>query len=243
MSKLLLLVFLMWTTSMPCFAQFQLLGDADYMPGTCIQLTPDYPYSEGIAYSEATLNLNNDFEIIFDVYFGDKDDFGADGIAFVIHNDPRGFGAYGTYGECLGYGRWRPGLDAAYIAPSIAIEFDTYQNIVQNDPASDHVAYLENGSNRHTSYYNGNDQNYDLEDDRLHSFRFRWQPSLMKITVSLDNEIVFEGTRDLINDIFEGETEVIWGFTASTGRKYNLQYFCLRQIALYEPEQKSSGGK
>lgn len=243
MRNLLLVIFLVWIACIPAIGQFQLLGDADYMPGSCIQLTPDYPYSEGIAYSELKLDLTHNFEIIFDVYFGDKDDFGADGITFVIHNDPRGFEAYGTYGECLGYGRWAPGLNAAYIAPSIAIEFDTYQNVVQNDPVSDHVAYLENGNNRHTSYYNDNNQNYDLEDDMLHSFHFRWQPESMKITVTLDSKIVFEGTRDLINDIFDGETEVIWGFTASTGRKYNLQYFCLKQIAYHKPGQESMRGK
>jgi hypothetical protein len=48
----------------------------------------------------------------------------------------------------------------------------------------------------------------------------------------LDGYVVHRGTRDLVKDVFKGEAWVIWGFTASTGRKYNLQYFCLRNLAL-----------
>ena len=75
---------------------------------------------------------------------------------------------------------------------------------------------------------------YDIEDDRMHDFRFRWDPVDQMITVFWDGAIVYEGTRDLLNDIFEGEKNVIWGFTASTGRAHNLQYFCLRRLVLNE---------
>lgn len=210
-------------------AQFSLIGDAKYMSGDCIQLTPDAPYSEGIAYHRTKIDLTRFFEIEFDLFLGDKDN-GADGITFVIHNDPRGFQAFGTYGECIGYGRWNKNyLAGAYIAPSIAIEFDTYQNYRQNDPESDHIAFLENGTNFHEKYWSGGGgASYNLEDDQMHNFRFRWEPDTQQIIVSLDGNTVYEGQKDLINDIFEGKTQVIWGFTASTGRKFNLQYFCLK---------------
>jgi hypothetical protein len=216
-------------------AQYIFLGDAQPIQGGCIQLTPDNPYREGIAWSSEKVDLNGFFEIQFDIYLGNKDELGADGIAFVIHDDERQFGAYGTYGECLGYGRWRRNVLAGnYIAPSIAIEFDTYQNFTQNDPASDHVAYLENGTNYHETYWNNNDENFNLEDDKLHDFRFRWEPGLKRISVYLDGQMVYQGNRDLVQDIFNGNSSVIWGFTASTGRKYNLQYFCLKRMA-FEP--------
>lgn len=217
-------------------AQYILLGDAQPMNGGCIQLTPDHPYREGIAYHPQRLNLESFFEIEFDIYLGDKDEYGADGIAFVIHNDSREFNAFGTYGECLGYGRWSPAyLAGNYIAPSVAVEFDTYQNGNQNDPFSDHIAYLENGTNYHTTFWNNEDEQYNLEDDRLHDFRFRWEPDNQRITVLLDGNIVYQGRRDLINEIFKGNSMVIWGFTASTGRKYNLQYFCLKRLAQNVP--------
>jgi hypothetical protein len=49
--------------------------------------------------------------------------------------------------------------------------------------------------------------------------------------VWLDNQLRVEVNKDLLNDIFKGNKEVIWGFTASTGRKHNLQYFCLKRFA------------
>ncbi len=220
-----------------------MLGNATYMDGGCIQLTPDEPYSEGIAYNSTKLDLNYNFEISFDIFLGENDK-GADGITFVIHNDPRQFEAFGTYGECMGYGRWSPeSAFGNYIAPSIAIEFDTYYNPRQNDPESDHVAYLENGTNFHKKYWNNNIKNFNLEDGKMHSFRFRWQPEQKLITVYLDGNKVYEGKRDLITDIFNGNSEVIWGFTASTGRKHNLQYFCLRRLAIFnEPSEEEFAG-
>jgi hypothetical protein len=217
------------------YAQFHLIGDANYMANGCIQLTPDEPYSEGIAYSNTKLNLLNNFEIEFDIFLGERDE-GADGITFVIHNDERGNEAYGTWGECMGYGTWnrsRPGGN--YIAPSVAVEFDTYYNGTQNDPSSDHVAYLENGSSFHSKFWNDNKDDFNMEDDLLHNFKFRWNPSSKKITVYLDGQIVYQGNRDLIKDVFNGATKVTWGFTASTGRKSNLQYFCLKRLAQSKP--------
>ena len=214
------------------FAQFELRGYADYMPDGCIMLTPDQRYAEGIAYSTSKLDLSSYFEIEFDIYLGDKDDLGADGITFVVHNDARAYDAFGTYGEGLGYGRFNANfISGNFIAPSVAVEFDTYQNLEQNDPTSDHVAFLINGSSYHDTYWNNQDENFDLEDDRLHNFRFSWNPESQEVIVQLDNGVVYQGTHDLIGEVFDGTTDVIWGFTASTGMKHNLQYFCFRRIA------------
>lgn len=212
------------------WSQYIKIGDARDMMNGCIQLTSDNPYAEGIAYNENRLNLDNFFQIEFDIFLGNKDQ-GADGITFVIHDDPRGFGAFGNWGECMGYGRFNPFTPGNSISPSIAIEFDTYQNPWQNDPLSDHVAYLENGVSMHDTYWNGNDALLNLEDDNLHSFYFRWDPREKAITVLLDGDIVYNARKDLKKDIFNGNPMVIWGFTASTGRAHNHQYFCLRRLA------------
>lgn len=230
-----LFIFLLLLVPLQLTAQFRLLGDAVEFQADCIQLTPDTPFSRGIAYHEQPLDLSNYFQIEFDLYLGDKDDGGADGIVFVIHNDPRGYGAYGTWGECMSYGRWSPNSPADYIGPSVAVEFDTYFNPRQNDPEADHVAYLENGINAHINYWqpDGN-SNYNLEDDRLHNFQMMWEPELMRLTIYLDGQVVQQQQKDLVNEIFGGQTQVIWGFTASTGRKFNQQYFCLRKWAKNE---------
>jgi hypothetical protein len=211
-------------------AQYIMLGNSREMQNGCIQLTADVPYAEGIAYNETKLDLSRYFQIEFDIYLGNKQE-GADGIVFVVHDDPRGFGAFGNWGECMGYGRFNPFGNGNSISPSIAIEFDTYQNPWQNDPESDHIAYLQNGVSMHENYWNGDDMNFNLEDDRLHSFFFRWDPKEKSITVILDGDIVYNGKKDLVKDIFGGKTQVIWGFAASTGRAHNHQYFCLRRLA------------
>lgn len=50
----------------------------------------------------------------------------ADGLAFVVHNDKRGTAALGPSGGALGYGK---------IAPSVALEVDTWSNA--GDPIDD----------------------------------------------------------------------------------------------------------
>ena len=210
--------------------QFALRGQAAHMDQDCILLTADSAYAEGLAFYTTPLNLDVPFQIGFDLFFGEKEE-GADGMTFILHNDPRGLNAFGTWGECLGYGRWNP--YSAYgtcISPSIAIEFDTYQNLRQNDPPHDHIAWLENGSSRHLSHW-PEDETFNLEDGMLHDFIFSWNPADKRIRVLLDGQVVVNIQKDLKKEIFNGETEVIWGFSASTGRKHNLQYFCLRRLA------------
>ncbi len=53
--------------------------------------------------SNQRIDLHSDFDISFKVYLGDKD-AGADGMAFVLHNDPFGADAIGGGG-----GAWRDG--------------------------------------------------------------------------------------------------------------------------------------
>lgn len=232
MNSLITVLLLLISVQLP--AQYYFLGTAQNMQNGCIQLTPDEPYAEGLAYNYTKLDLSRFFEIQFDLYLG-KDDFGADGITFVVHNDSRQFEAFGQWGECMGYGRFNPLRPGNSIDPSVAVEFDTYQNKFQNDPVCDHVAYLENGVSRHETYWNNNDANYNLEDDLLHDFRFRWTPEEQLLEVFWDGVRVVALKRDLINEVFDGQTQVIWGFTASTGRAHNLQYFCLRRM-VYLPK-------
>ena len=240
--KLLFLQILLATSTIS-YGQFHFLGDARPMDKNCIVLTPDMPYREGIAYSTTRLNFDQDFQIEFDIFLGEKNEDGADGITFVIHNDARAFNAFGTFGECMGYGRWVADVPyGTFIAPSIAVEFDTYYNPNQNDPVCDHVAYLENGSSAHQTYYNAEDQSYNLEDGYLHSFIFIWNATTKNLKVRLDSELVFETTKDLKKEIFNGSAKVIWGFTASTGRAHNLQYFCVKRMA-YLPEKNLEGTK
>lgn len=62
----------------------------------------------------------------------------ADGLAFVLHRDPRGAAAVGVSGGALGYGD---------IKPSVTVEFDTYFNDAPAaDPNANHVAVSLDGN-------------------------------------------------------------------------------------------------
>ena len=74
------------------------------------------------------------FELSFDLYLGNKDAAGADGMAFVLHNDPFGGDATGGGGGFLG---------ALGIRYGVAIEFDTYQNAAFGDIANDHTNFVD----------------------------------------------------------------------------------------------------
>ena len=67
------------------------------------------------------VSLGADFDLSFKIYLGNKDAGGADGMAFVLHNDSFGAAALGNGGG---------GLGAAAIRNGLAIQFDTYQNDV-----------------------------------------------------------------------------------------------------------------
>ena len=80
------------------------------------------------------LDLGADFDLSFDIYLGNKDAAGADGMAFVLHNDPFGADATGLGGGAFGASGIRNGL---------AIEFDTYQNAALGDIANDHTNFFD----------------------------------------------------------------------------------------------------
>lgn len=83
-------------------------------------LTPDLNNKKGSFGLVEKIDVTKDFCIDFQAYFGTTTgQAGADGIAFVIHNDPAGPSAFGIQGS---------GLGALSIQNGVAIEFDTYMN-------------------------------------------------------------------------------------------------------------------
>ena len=70
----------------------------------------------GTVMSTARMDLRQNFAIALQVYLGTNDG-GADGLAFVLHNDPAGANAIGAPGS---------GLAIAGIRNGLGIEFDTY---------------------------------------------------------------------------------------------------------------------
>ncbi|XVV11165.1 L-type lectin-domain containing protein [Actinoplanes sp. CA-131856] len=86
----------------------------------------------GSAWATQKLDVTRSFESNFKVYLHHGQP-GADGVAFVVQT--KGPRALGGWGGGLGY---------RGIKPSVAVEFDTWQNT--NDPSSNHLAVVMGGN-------------------------------------------------------------------------------------------------
>ena len=110
-------------------------GNASFLGSSNVfRLTGDLRAVSGNIMSNERIQLSHDFSISFDVFLGSNNN-GADGMAFVLHNDPRGAEANGGRGSALG---------AFGILNGLAIEFDTYDNGARaGDIRDDHAAFFD----------------------------------------------------------------------------------------------------
>jgi len=183
---------------------------------TCFTLTPDLLWQQGAVYNSKLFDLTLPFDGTFCLFLGTKDLNGADGFAFVLKDTT--IIMPGLAGGGIGYGS---------LTPSIAIEFDTWDNGGADIPTD------------HTSLnYNGNSftpivpsiplipSGANVEDGMPHTARIVWTPHDTTLYMFFDNILRFTHRVDLINTIFGGDTKVNWGFTSSTGGSSNLQQIC-----------------
>ncbi len=199
---------------------FFLNGSAIQITDTCWQLTPDLLEQTGSIWNAEKVSLNESFEVLMSMYFGCKDADGADGIVFGLQ--PLNT-SIGVAGEGIGF---------QGVAPSLGIEFDTYQNNNLNDPAYDHIAIVRNGDMNHASAntlagpVQARPANPNIEDCQWHTLRVTWDAAKKQLDIWFDCELRLSWNGDLVNDIFGGDPEVFWGFTSATGGLSNLHQVC-----------------
>ena len=214
-----------------------------------ITLTQLNKYSAGSAWSNKQIDLRQPFSLRFRVWLGDRTgtqpvnifdpisnswvpgsmDAGADGIAFAFHNDPRGGAVNGIYGGALGVGG---------LKPAIAAEFDTFDNLANNefefgDIPNDHTMIynpenymLTMGGGAASRYSNIIDLG-NIEDGEWHNVEFTWNPATTTFTYLFDGVAHLSMTKDIIKDLFNNNSYVYYGFSAGTGEAYNLQKVCV----------------
>ena len=227
MRNLLLFHIVMWCTSASLQAQYSLQGDGIDMGSNCYQLTAETTNQMGSIWYEELIDLNEAFELQFTMNFGDLNNEpgeipGADGMMFVLQNESST--ALGNAGIGMGYGN---------LTPSLGIEFDTFHNKGIGDMYEDHIAIHINGNVNHNNTNSlagpvlANEVTQEIEDGLNHAITIRWNPSTFQVDVYFDCQFRLGTTINLIDDVFGGESEVWWGFTASTGSLYNSQSVCL----------------
>lgn len=187
---------------------FNTAGNASYLNGNEIRLTPDLYGQAGSAMSFGTIDFNNDFNFNVEVYLGTNDG-GADGVAIVFHNDPKGVNAVGDFGG---------GLGALGIKNGISIEFDTWQNEGEIVRDHTHIKLTQSWTDLTTMKALPN-----IEDRKWHLVNFNWKSSTKTLSYSFDGNIIEKYTGDLFESVFKNLTKIYFGFTASTGAAKNEQ--------------------
>jgi hypothetical protein len=181
-----------------------------------LRLTPDEAGHAGSTFltKPFLFNGNTSFESEFGFKVGGvrgSTEEGADGFAFVVHGDSRGPNAIGSGGGGLGYDG---------ISPSLAVEFDTFQNSFEQN--GNHVAFVINGKSEEplVSFVPGfliNDGqehfawvDYDSATNLLSLFLSdgNLKPNASVLTASIDLASLFG-------------PDVFFGFTAGTGARFN----------------------
>lgn len=250
--KHLILSALLLLLVIPSNAQWNTEGDATAIVGSpnCFQLTPPFANDQrGAVWNTAQLDLNEDFTLRFTANFGSIDGLGADGIAFVMHRDPDGTTAIGGAAEGIGYAHYV--LTPDEVSPSVAVEFDTWYNGIatgdggSNDRFRDHIAIVENADqfNPLQPIVNASGASNNIEDGLDHEIRIVWDADNTLLSIFFDGEPRESITRDFVNTAFAGNSNVFWGFTASTGGGTNEQTVCLEAFCNESPEFQVSIGQ
>lgn len=223
-----ILLFGAMLTSVSSFSQMLLNGSAYELAAgcNCYQLTDDVTDENGHIWSPTTISLNEDFDFNFQIYLGNEDTWGADGMMFVLQTGTISGGG----GNGLGY----------YGIPnSIGIEVDIWNSspAVSSDIAADHVAISTDGNNNHDLVAPVAIPN--IEDDAYHDFRVTWVAALNLLNVMIDGTPYITITNDLVTNYFGGNPNVHWGFTASTGGVSNAISVCFDRTAYFTADAGS----
>ena len=211
--------FLMVSSLVLAQQQFQTYGSATIMGGDCYQMTPDAGNQNGSVWSPVQINLNQSFEVQFDLNLGIKDANGADGIVLVFQQMSPTALCNSTQGGSIGFGG---------ILPSLGIEFDTYQN--SYDPVADHIAIMRDGNSDHTNVITALAAPVtipNIEDGLNHRARAVWNAQSQTLQVFYECNQLISYTGNIVANIFGGNPIVWWGFTAATGGLSNIQQVCM----------------
>ncbi|HTN06017.1 lectin-like domain-containing protein [Agriterribacter sp.] len=199
---------------------YHLNGNATQEDCNCYTITNDKNDQSGSVWNINKIDLTHPFDYHFNVFLGCRDADGADGIAFVLQPLSTSIGTTGQ------------GLGIQGVAPSVAVAIDTYQNTDFGDPHYDHLAIHLNGDLNHNTTNNiagpvtALENNDNIEDCSWHIMRIAWNPAAAMITVYMDGKERLHTTIALVQDIFNGDPMVFWGFSGATGGATNHQRFC-----------------
>lgn len=199
----------------------ELAGDAAIF-GKALRLTPARARMVGAAWLAGKQQVFTGFETSFEFRLTHQGGGGADGFAFVLQNSgPRAIAGRGSAGGfAMGDGHGDPNSPA--IPSSIAIFFDTYQNLDSGDPSGNYIAVCATGGPENMHWPPSRlavapELAVKMKDHKTHSARIVFKPPVL--SVFLDRAEVLSAPVDL-SLVADAAGEAYAGFTASTGDGY-----------------------
>ncbi len=217
--KFILIIILSVYVNVFIKGQFQLNGDASLINCKCYQLTPDMGNKAGSVWNINLIDLNQSFDKSFTVNLGCNSSQwgGADGMVFALQALNTSIGSSGG------------GMGLGGVSPSMGVYIDTYQNTSHGDMFNDHISINLDGDVLHSSTNNiaGPYDLGEVENCVPEPLRITWDPKATLMNVYYNNFLVLSYTGDIINNVFNGNPMVYWGFTASTGGASNFHQFCI----------------
>ncbi|MCB9885467.1 MAG: IPT/TIG domain-containing protein [Planctomycetes bacterium] len=162
-----------------------LLGNAA-QNGTALRLTANSSNQTGWAWHRTAMPVLAGFDTTFTFRItpppvGVK----AEGMAFVLHDDPAGIATTGGTVWGIGYGN---GANSAVgIRNSIALELDTYQDLNLGDTSANELTIHTRGSSGNSESESAsigrNTPAQNLADGQLHQLRLRYVPGTIEVYV------------------------------------------------------------
>ncbi|MBC1373581.1 DUF5011 domain-containing protein [Listeria booriae] len=211
-------------------------GKSSSIEKNMVTITPNSPRQAGGLWSDASnkVDLTKNFHLKADLFMG-TDPNGADGMAFVMQNDPRGNTAIAANGGALGlYG-------SAYIKNALAVEIDTYINDGSEygetwdrdvTPKNEHIAITVPGVGpviEHKALNVLPNGTY-FEDGQFHEVTFNWNAATKTLSYNYRG---YTGSYQVqsLEDTFGGN-EVFFGFVGTTGDRNNLQQLKITELQI-----------
>lgn len=201
-------------------------------------ITQDEKNQKGGLWYQNPINLKKDFSMEMYMFLG-NDLSGADGIAFVMQNDPRQLNAIGATGAGLGaYGKANEGNN--YIKNGLALEFDTYYNSASgstNDldvssatKKTGHIAIqkTQGFAEKHENLIEATTSD-PLMNNKWRKVNLAWNAKAQTLNYSIAGYGSKNYHINNLNTLFNG-TNVYWGFTGSTGSYSNNQAVAITQL-------------
>lgn len=165
-----------------------LVGNAQ-QSGNLLRVSPAAGNQSGVAYHGVPVRVANGFDTSFDFQFSGFGAGGADGMTFIIHNDPRGSAAIASGGGELAYGAIAGAPAGTAIANSLVVELDTWFSGGEADLSGNEVSIHTNGTgdnDNNESFSLGNiSPLVNLSDGLMHTMRVQFDGS--NLSVYLDD--------------------------------------------------------